>query len=599
MSQVRFSEYSASKSVLLFAGIVVVLIFGKVLLIPLAFALGLCFLLLPAVVQLEKRGVRRSLAVVLVSIVTFVCLAAAAYFLSREVLHVVQTLPSYREHFQAEIEEVHSPAMESIKSAVKMIEDYARYLTSGAGKEAEKVTPVRIVGEGADGLRITAEWLGSILEPLGQIGIVLIFTIYMLINREELRHRLLIVAGMGQINSMTRAMGDATTRISQFLVMQMQVNACYGIVFGVGLHLLGVPDASLWGVVAGVLRVVPFIGTMVALVFPLILSIAVSTGWWHPALVLALFVVLELVVANVIEPLFYSSRTGISSLALLASAIFWSMLWGLPGLILSTPLTVCVVVMGRYVPQFSFLHSLLGTNAQLSPAAHVYERLLAMDRIEAWAIAERHLDGKPLVELYDSVVIPVLSLAEEDRHKGALTDVQARFVQLSIEELIARLREYRPRVKSEEKSARSQILEAMRAEFQKEFAVVCVRAGDKSDELATVMLTQLLEQAGHQTILLSPHALSDEVLHALAAEKETVIFISALPPFAFAQSRALCQRVRTHLPDNRIAVALWNSNEDADEMQARFGAARPDVIVGTLADAVGQVKLWQQASRKV
>jgi predicted PurR-regulated permease PerM len=598
MSEVRFTEYSASKSVLLVGGIIVVLLFAKVLLIPLAFALALCFLLLPAVTALEKRGVRRSLAVALVSLLTCVGLAAATYFLSRQVLHVAQTLPGYSEHIQSEIDGVHSPAMDSIKSAVRMIEKYATLMTSGVGKQAENATPVRVVGEGADGLRTSAEWIEAILEPLGKTAIVFVFAIYMLINREELRHRLLILAGIKQLNPMTKAMGDAATRISQYLVMQLRVNACYGIIFGFGLHFLDVPDAALWGAVAGLLRIVPFIGTLAALVFPLVLSVAVSTGFWHPILVLALFIVLELIAANVVEPRLFSSRTGISELALLASAIFWSMLWGLPGLILSTPLTVCVVVMGHYVPEFSFLNSLLGTNAQLSPAAHVYERLLAMDREEAWAIAERHLDGKQLVELYDSVVIPVLSLAQEDKHKGALNDVQSRFVRLSMQELVARLQEYQPRLSVEEKSARSVILEAMRAEFQKEFAVICVRASDKGDELATVMLTQLLEQAGHQTILLSPHALSEEVLSALAGESETVIFISALPPFVFAQTRTLCQRVRTHLPNNRIAVALWGSTEDADEMLARFGAARPDVIVGALADAVGQVKVWQQSSRK-
>jgi predicted PurR-regulated permease PerM len=585
--------------VLLLGGIVLLLLFAKVLLIPLAFALALCFLLLPAVSQLEKRGIRRSLAVALVSLLVCVCVGAAAYFLSRQVLHVAQTLPSYSAHIQAEIDQVQSPSMETIKAAFTMVENYAGNLTSDAGKAVENATPVRVVGQGTDGLRMTAELIGAVLKPLGQAGIVLIFTIYMLINREELRHRLLLLAGMGHINSMTKAMGDAATRISQYLVMQLQVNACYGILFGVGLHLLGVPDATLWGVLAGVLRIVPFVGTLAAVAFPLVLSIAVSAGWWHPIFVLALFVVLELIVANFVEPWLFSSRTGISELALLASAIFWSMLWGWAGLILSTPLTVCVVVMGRYVPQFSFLHSLLGTNAKLSPAAHVYERLLAMDQKEAWAIAERYLDGKPLVELYDAVVIPVLSLAEEDRHKGALTEVQTKFVRLSMAELVARLTEYVQRgMYTNEISTRSLILEARRVELQKEFAVICISAGDKGDELATVMLAQLLERDGHQTILLTREALSDEILRALAREKETVVFISALPPFAFAQTRSLCQRVRTHMPDNRVAVALWNSSEDAEETLARFGSARPDVVVGTLAGAMEQVKGWQRATRK-
>ena len=255
--------------------------------------------------------------------------------------------------------------------------------------------------------------------------------------------------------------------------------------------------------------------------------------------------------------------------------------------------------MGRYVPEFSFLHSLLGTNPQLSPAAHVYERLLAMDQTEAWVIAERYLDGKALEQLYDVVVIPVLALAEEDRHKGALTEVQSKFVRLCMADLVARLKEYQPKVSPEDgMSARSLKLAQERRELQKEFAVICVWAGDKGDELATVMLTQLLGRAGHQAILLSPDALSEEILRALASEKETVICISALPPFAFAQTRALCQRVRQQMPDNRIIVALWNAVEDPEEMLTRFGSARPDIVVGTLADAMGQVKLWQTASRK-
>jgi len=303
-----------------------------------------------------------------------------------------------------------------------------------------------------------------------------------------------------------------------------------------------------------------------------------------------LFFVLEMTVANMIEPWIFSSRTGISSLALLGSAIFWSMLWGLPGLALSTPLTVCVVVLGRYVPQLSFLHTLLGSNAKLSPAACVYERLLAMDQAEAWAVAEKFLDGKPLAELYDSVIVPVLSLAEEDRHKGALSDVRWDFALLCLSELVARLSEYQPE--------KSMPVPASQALAEKEIAVVCFFTGDKADELATVMLTQLLERAGYQTLMLADDAMSDVILGSLATEKDTIIFISALPPFAFAQSRKLCQRVREHMAGNRVAVALWNSCEDADDMLTRFGAARPEVVVSTMAQSVRQVEAWQRATRR-
>jgi predicted PurR-regulated permease PerM len=600
MSDVRIPRYSASVSVLLFAGIVLLLLAAKVVLIPLAFALTLSFLLAPIIELLEKRGVRRKLAVAIVTTLTCACVVVGAYVLSREVLNVAQTLPGYRANMQRKIQALHASSEGSLAAAVVMIEDMTRDLAAGPDAQAGDTVRVRVVGERSDQLQATVKLVGSILEPLGQIGIVVIFTIYMLMNREELRHRLLLLAGMGNINVMTQALDDASVRISQYLIMQFQVNACYGIVFGIGLFLLHVPDATLWGVIAGTLRIVPYVGTLMGMVLPLTLSIAISSNWWNPLLIFALFLVLETTAAYVVEPRLFSSRTGISSLALLSSAIFWSMLWGWPGLVLSTPLTVCVVVLGRYVPQFSFLNSLLGTNARLSPAARLYERLLAMDQTEALAVAEAYLDGKPLIELYDAVVLPVLRLAEEDRHKGALSDVRGKFVLLSIGELVARLSDYQPTTSiQEEKSTFSRLIAASSAQFQKEFAVVCIAAGDKADELATAMLTQLLERAGLQTLMICADATSEEILRGLAAEQDTVIFISALPPFAFAQSRALCQRVRAYLPENRIAVALWNSEEDGEEMLARFGAARPQVVVSTLAQSIHQVEAWQRATRKV
>ena len=589
MSRVRIPESSASVSVLLIAGIVLLLLFAKVVLIPLAFALTLSFLLVPAVTLLENRGIARKFAVAIVSLLTFVCLAVGGYVVSRQVVSVARTLPGYRANIQRKIASLHSSSEGSLEAAVGLIEDMSRDLAASHEPEQGDAVRVQVVGDRSDQLQATARMIGSVLEPVGQIGIVIVFTIYMLMNREDLRDRLLLLAGLGNINVMTQALEEATARISQYLVMQFQVNACYGIVFGTGLYFLHVPEATLWGVIAGSLRIVPYAGVGVSVALPLMLSFGISTTLWSPLLVLALFLALELTVANVIEPWLFSSKTGISSLALLVSAVFWTMMWGLPGLALSTPLTVCVVVMGRYVPQLAFLNTLLGTNAKLSPAARLYERLLAMDQAEAWAVAEGFLDGKPLAELYDAVVIPVLGLAEEDRHKGALSDVRWKFVMLCMGELVARLSEYEPE---------KPVPPGLRAQLEKEIAVVCIYTGDKADELATVMLTQLLERAGYQSLMLDADSMSEVILGGLAGEKDTVLFISALPPFAFAESRKLCQRVREHMADNRVAVALWNSKEDAEEMQARYGAARPEVVVTTMAQAVRQVEAWQRATRR-
>ena len=398
---------------------------------------------------------------------------------------------------------------------------------------------------------------------------------------------------------MTRALKDATTRISRFLVLQIEVNAGYGVLFGTGLHFLHIPEATLWGVIAGTLRIVPFVGSLLGVIAPLILSVAISASWWTPALVISLFLLLEIGTGNIVEPLLFSSQTGISALALVASAIFWSTLWGWPGLILSTPLTVCLIVIGRHVPQMRFLHSLLGTDATLSPAAHIYERLLAMDQIEAWAIAEKYLETKLLVELYELVLIPVLSLAEEDRQKGALTEAQSNFVILSLGELVFRLADYSQNDASDDSHAeRSLLIESHRAHLRKDFAIICVSTGNKADDLATGILSQILDRGGHQNLMLAASALSDEILSGLATERDTVIFVSALQPFAYSRVSPICQQVRDKLTENRLAVGFWNSTEDNDEVHRRMRPLNVTLVTNSLLGTVKRMDAWKRASRR-
>ncbi len=590
MPRPRIPESSAALSVLLFAAVVLVLLFAKVVLIPLAFALIFSFLLAPAVARLEKWGLRRPLAVAAMVFLTCSCIGVGAYVLSREALSVVQTLPDYRANIQRKVGLLHPSSESKLQETVTMLEDLGKQLSSGSAAAPGEVVKVQVVGQPSEQLRSELELLRTILKPFGQVGIAIIFSIYMLMNREELRHRLLLLAGMGNINVMTQALEEASARISQYLLMQLRVNVCYGTFIGIGLHFLHVPQAFLWGVIAGTLRIVPYLGNITGMALPVLLSIAISSNWWNPLLVWGFFEGTSAITANLIEPRLFSSRTGISSLALLTSAICWSVLWGIPGLILSTPLTVCVVVLGRHIPQLSFLHSLLGTDATLSPPARLYERLLAMDQTEALAVAESQLRNKPLTELYDSVILPVLSLVEEDRHKGVLDDVRWNFVMLTLQDIVARLSAYQP---ADSPAATSP------AQPHQEFAVLCISAGDQAAELATQMLGQILDRHGFQTLVLSSESVSEELLRGLSAGTSNVVFLSALPPFAFAQSRALCQRVRTYMPENHIAVALWNSNDDADDMLPRFGSARPDAVLSTLHSALVQVETWRLAARRV
>ncbi len=598
MSLARNADSSRPGPFLVLAVTALALFFARDLLVPFAFALTLAFLLAPVVSRLEDRHVPRVLAVVITGVLAFTIICGVGYVVARQLLNVARDLPAYRLSIQEKIASVHSPAGQSLEKAFTAVEDISADLANGAAnatpsvqKPLPQAQPVRVVDPDRTQLESTAEFLMRFLRPIGTFGIVVVFTVYLLLKREDLRHRILLLAGIGRIRLMTQALEDAATRISQYLLFQATVNAAYGTLFGFGLFLIGIPNATLWGVLAGMLRIIPYVGTTTALALPLVVSVALSPSWGPPLLVIGLFLTLGLTATNFVEPWLFSSRTGISSLALLAMAIFWTLLWGWPGLILSTPLTVCIVVLGRYVPQMSFLHTILGTDAELSAGALFYERLLAMDQQEAHAVANRFLEGKTLVELYDSVLMPALALVEQDRHQGVLDDVRCNFFFLSIGELLAELTDYH------QKETGDSGFRAPGFSMQEDFAVVCISASDQADELTTHMLVQLMEQASHQTLYL-PASVSSEILGALANEPDTVIFISALPPFAFSQARTICQRVRSHLPHNRIVIGLWNPTEDSDQTHdltvERFGNGRPTVIVNTLAHAVRQVAHWHQ-----
>jgi predicted PurR-regulated permease PerM len=591
--------FLTGEPLLLIAVILGTLYFAQALLIPLALALTLNFLLAPAVLWLEKAHIPRTPAVGIVVVVAFCLIAGIGWVVASQLLGVAIQLPNYRTNIRDKIIAAHKPTEGSLGQAVKMIEEIGEEAITGTSNgaatqavdkaphpETIKPTQVQVVEPVGNQFNTIRELALHLLKIVGMGVIVLVFTIYMLEKREDLRNRLLLLAGMSHISLMSRALEDAATRISQYLVLQFAVNAAYGICFGCALYLINIPNATLWGVVAGLLRVVPYVGTAVGCLLPLIFSFAVFPTWWPPLMVLTIFVLLELITANFLEPWLYGSRTGISSLALLATAIFWTVFWGWPGLVLSTPLTVCLIVMGRYVPQLSFLHILLGDEAELAPEARFYERLLAMDQAEARSIADRFLDGHKLLELYDTILIPALTLAEEDRHKGSLDESKSNFLFLSASELVAELSEYN------EKAASA--VPDMVENPEDKCAVICIpaAANDQADELTAMMLAQLLEKNAHHTLLLSPTSVTAEVLSKLAEERRTVICISALPPFAFTATRSLCQQLRHYLPHNPIVIGMWNSEAAGRKTVEQFGAGRPDAVLNTLAEVLVQIEEW-------
>jgi predicted PurR-regulated permease PerM len=609
MSRAR-QDSSTLNPLLILAGVILLLYFARAVLIPFAFALALTFLLAPMVAWLQKLGLRRLPAVTLAIIVSLAALVALGSIVSRQLLKVADDLPKYRLNIRNKIDALHyrpdsalGRATESLKEINNEISETgtAPANTPKAAGQSTAALPVQIVTPAASGLAYLREAFIPLTVPLGMAGMILIFTVFILIKQEDLRNRFLRLAGVGQLHAMTLALDDAGRRISRYLGLQILVNACYGVCFGVGLFLIGIPNATLWGVIAGILRIVPYAGALTAAVFPFILALAVFNGWGPPLLVALLYLLLEFVAANAVEPWLYGAHTGISSLALLVTTVFWTLLWGWAGLMLAIPLTVCVIVLGRHVPRLSFLHILLGDETALSLEAQFYQRLLALDQEDARTIATTFLKEHSLTSLYDQVLVPALTLAEQDRHKGALDETRESFLYLSISEIVSELAVYRPNeIATKPRMFRPRWASKAQPALPSEDAqpepsavrIFCLAANDQADEIASSMLAQLLERAGHGVVSLPASPAVHEALTHVLPEQHDVICISALPPFAFAQASALCQRIRIQLPQIKILVGIWGFPSDLDKAAERFGSTRPDRIVATLAQAVEQIANW-------
>ena len=610
----------ASEPILLLALVLGGLYFAREVLIPLAMALTLNFLLTPVVIAFEKARLNRVPAVILVLVMSFSVVGVVGWIVARQLINVVNELPSYTENIRAKMDSLHAPAGGQIGQTMSSLKTLGKAFTPNEAPDQQNIVPVvpPVVARGSRSAReaeklqqlqpldsdkptlVTVvpavesrgqyikELLEPIAKPLGTLGMVLIFTVYMLMKREDLRNRLLLLAGIGRLNLMTQALNDAAERISRYLVINVLVNIGYGAVFGLGLYLLHVSNATLWGALLAILRLVPYVGTMMVGSATLLYTLTIFPDWWHAVCVFLLFAGMEIIISNFVEPHLYGSHTGISALALVTMALVWTLLWGWPGLVVSTPLTVCLIVFGRYLPQMSFVHILLGDEAELAPEAKFYERLLATDQTEAHNIADRFLESHNLVDLYDNVLMPALAMTEQDRHKGVLDDVRCSYLFQSATELIAELTDYRSPAAIETPCPSDTL-------HSRTIPVVCVPANDLADEIAATMFAQLMEQCGHKTLLLPAAALSGEILARLSEESETILCISAVPPFAFSHARKLALRLRQSLPENRIIIGLWGSSGDKDTLRERFGPARPNVIVGSLQDAMKQVKEMEEA----
>ena len=574
---------------------IVTLYFARIVLIPFALALLFTFILTPVVKLLERIHFGRIPSAILVVLLSVGACGAVGWTVAKQFSQVVNQLPDYKANIRTKLTSLHWKSPHALDNASQTMTEISKDLaTAPTGQRSGDATlthptllrptpeakpiPVEVVKSPA----LPLESMQNVLELLASVLIVLVFTIFMLIRREDLRNRLISLAGDGNLRLVTQTLDDASARVSRYLLLQFVVNTCYGIFIGTCLHFIGLPGALLWGVIVGTLRFLPYIGPPLGGIMPLLLSLAVFDGWTRPLIVLGLFVFTELIVSNLVEPFLYGIHTGISSLAILVAAIFWTAIWGPIGLVLSTPLTVCVLVVGRHVPRLRFLQILLGDEPALTPDSRFYQRLLAMDHEEARQVLENHLEGKTLEELYDSVLIPALSLAEQDRHQNLLEDANQKFICQSTRELIDEF--WEPR--NEEPTVgvdRGGLSIAVAARGGASRKVVCLPARDEADEIVAIMLAQVLETAGHQALCI-PLGTAAEMLAQVKDERPDVVCISALPPFAIPHARALYAKLRAQDSKLRIVVGLWNFTDDPTKVSRRLGLSEGARAFTTLAE---------------
>jgi hypothetical protein len=445
--------------------------------------------------------------------------------------------------------------------------------------EEDEATPVKVVEMPPSPLTQAQTWLGWLAAPFTTAGMVFVLVFFMLLDRENQRNRLIQLFGKSNLHTTTEAITDATRRVGRYLRMQFLINAGYGIAVAIGLSLIGVPSAIMWGVLGFSLRFLPYLGPWLAAVLPLLVSIAVSDGWTRPILVASMYVVYELVLNNVAEPMLYGSTTGVSTVGVILSAIFWTWLWGPIGLILAMPMTVCLVVTARYVPQLRFITVLLADQPPLTPAERVYQRLLAFDDNEPLKLARNHIKNSTLASFYDEILVPALILAEQDRHADLLNDDQVAFVQEAADDLVEQLGEETP----------TQDAVATAAADRPGEQVLCIPLRDEADAITSRMLAQLLAAEGFHVEAGAAGTLTSEMVDRVASSESDVVVISVLPPIRPRDSRLLWKRLRQRYPDLPIVVGYWLGKNVTESLLPPQGD-ESSKVAATLSEAVSLVR---------
>jgi predicted PurR-regulated permease PerM len=602
--------------------IITTLYFGREIFVPIALAILLSFVLAPLVGVLQRIRMPRGLAVVSVVILAFVLIFAMGSLLATQLTQLAGDLPRYQSTISEKIQSFRetTAGRGTLERASGMLKDLSKELekpkdaAAGTGsilspKAPAPLTPVPVEVRQPDpsALESLQSLISPLLHPLATTGIIIIFVIFILLQREDLRNRLIRLAGSHDLQRTTAALDDAAGRLSRLFLIQLLLNGTFGVVIGLGLWLIGIPSAILWGILATVLRFVPYIGAAIAAAFPLALAVAVDPSWSMLLWTIALFLVVEPIVGHVIEPMVYGHSTGLSPVAVVASATFWTALWGPIGLVLATPLTVCLVVLGRHVERLEFLDVMFGDRPALTPPEIFYQRMLAGDPTEAAEKAEEFLKERSLSSYYDEVALKGLQLAQVDAERGALDDERLTKIRDAVDEFTNNLSDQDdrlpPKLRSTTDAEATSAVESVAEdapyedlpilskgelppEWQSEYPVLCVAGRSLLDEAAAIMLSQLSTAHGLAARVEGAKALSTANIFRLETTGVAVVCLVYMDGSGPAHMRYSVRRLRRKLPKATIILGCWMKDMDPAGLELLRDGAKADLVAASLGEAI-------------
>ena len=601
-------------TVLVAAAIVAALYFGREVLLPVALAVLLSFVLAPPVKLLQRLYLPRFAAVTIVVLLAFGVIFGLGTLMFAQVTQLAGDLPRYQSNLAEKIQTLHGAATASgtLEQASQVLQSLQKELDRPKNGKPAPATPdgsaipnrpiqveVRQPDPGA--LQTLATLIAPLIHPLATTGIIIIFVVFILLQQQDLRNRLIRLAGSHDLQRTTLAMDDAGKRLSRLFLMQLALNAAFGLIIGIGLWAIGVPSAPLWGLLAMVLRFVPYIGAIVAAIFPLIVATAVDPGWSMMLMTAALFLVVEPLIGHVIEPMLYGHSSGLSPVAVVVSATFWTWLWGPIGLVLATPLTMCLVVLGRHVERLKFLEVLLGDRPALSPSESAYQRMLAGDPIETTEQAQSLLKDRTLTEYYEQILMGALRLAWADSQRGRLEQPETQRIRDTVSEVVEDLESHKDSRNAPVEDANpagnlTQLEESVSAEVlplpsvnQVEGTVICIPGLGLLDETVAMPFAQLLRREGIPAEAKETETLSLSKLFSLDTKDVALICLCYLEHATPAQLHYTARRLRRKATSVPTLVCIFNEagqTGDGDPQQLPEGV---EFLQGSLSAGVKRV----------